>query len=55
MGEIICLGKKAIVELCLVPKSLEIEDEQLKKEIQESLKCSWLANVEKVTIYVHKP
>jgi len=55
MGTNICLGKKAKVELCLVPESLEIDDEQLEKEIKETLKCAWLAEVEKLTIYVHKP
>lgn len=52
MGDIICLGKKAIVELCLVRESLKIDDEQLEKEIKESLKCDWLQDVEKVKITV---
>lgn len=50
MGDIIGLGKKAIVELCLVPESKKVSNEQIEKEIRESLKCSWLAEIEKVTI-----
>jgi len=50
MGDIICMGKKAIVELCLVPESLKIDDEKLMKDIKGSLKCSWLAEIEKVTV-----
>lgn len=44
-----------MVELCLIPETPEIDDEQLKKEIKENLQCDWLLEVEKVTIYVHKP
>lgn len=55
MGTLICLGKKAMVELCLIPETLEIDDEQLQKEIEESLQSDWLLEVEKVTIYVYKP
>ena len=50
MGDIICLGKKAIIEICLVPESKKASNEQIEKEIKESLKCSWLAEIEKVTI-----
>lgn len=50
MDNIICLGKKAIVELCLVPETLDINDEQIKRDIEESLKCDWLAGIEKVTV-----
>lgn len=50
MGNIICLGKKAIAELCLVPKTLEIDDEQIKEDIKKTLKCDWLVEVEKVTV-----
>lgn len=55
MGNNICLGKKAKVELCLVPETRQIDNEQIEKQIRESLKCDWLAEVENVTIYVHKP
>lgn len=52
MGDIICLGKKAIVEICLVPESREINDEQLEKEIKESLQCDWLEGIEDIKIKV---
>jgi len=50
MGNIICLGKKAIVEICLVPESRDLDDEQIKKEIKEGLKCDWLAEIEAITM-----
>lgn len=50
MGDIIGLGKKAIVELCLVPETREIDNEQIKEDIKKTLKCDWLAGIEKVTV-----
>jgi len=50
MGDIICLGKKALVELCLVPETLEIDDEQIREDIRKTLKCDWFVEVEKVTV-----
>ncbi len=50
IGNVICLGRKAVVKICLVPESREINDEQIKKEIERTLKCNWLAEVEKVTV-----
>jgi len=50
MGKSICIGKKAIVEICLVSESKDVDNERIKKEIKESLKCDWLAEVEKVTV-----
>ena len=50
MGDIIGLGKKAIVELCLVPETREIDDEQIREDIKKTLKCDWLAEVEKVKV-----
>lgn len=50
MGNNICLGKKAVVEICLVPETLKITDKQLEKEIKQSLKCDWLAEIEKITL-----
>lgn len=50
MGNNICLGKKAIIEICLVPETLKITDKQLEKEIRKSLNCDWLAEIEKVTV-----
>lgn len=43
------MGKKAIVELCLVPETLEIDDERIQEDIKKTLKCDWLAGIEKVT------
>jgi len=42
--------KKAIIIIQLVPESEDIDDEQLKKEIMESLSCDWILKVEEVTI-----
>lgn len=50
MGDIIGLGKKAIVELCLVPETRQIDNEQIKEDIKKTLKCDWLAGIEKVTV-----
>lgn len=50
MGNIICMGKKAIIEICLVPETLKIDNEQIEKEIRESLKCDWLAEIENVKV-----
>ena len=50
MGDIIGLGKKAIVELCLVPETREIDDARIQEDIKKTLKCDWLVEVEKVTV-----
>lgn len=50
MGDIICLGKKAIVEICLVPESRDVDNERIEREIRETLKCDWLAEIEKVKV-----
>ena len=50
MGDLICLAGKVVVEICLVPESRDLDDERIKKEIKESLKCDWLAEVEKITM-----
>jgi len=42
--------KKAIIEISLVPESKKASNERIEKEIKESLKCDWLAEVEKVTV-----
>jgi len=44
------MSKKAIIIISLVSESEKVSNEQLEKEIKESLKCSWLAEVEKVTV-----
>ena len=50
MGDIIGLGKKAIVELCLVSETREIDDEQIQEDIKKTLKCDWFGEIEKVTV-----
>ena len=42
--------KKAIVEICLVPESEIASNEAIELDIKQTLKCSWLAQVEKVTV-----
>jgi translation elongation factor EF-1beta len=44
------MTKKAVIIVRLVPESKEVDNERIKKEIKESLKCSWLAETEKVTV-----
>lgn len=44
------MSKKAIIEISLVQESEKVSNEQLQKEIRESLKCSWLAEIEKVKV-----
>lgn len=50
MGNIICMGKKAIIEICLVPETREIDDEQIKEDIRKTLRCGWFGEIEKVTV-----
>jgi len=42
--------KKAIIIIQLVPESKNVDNEQLKKEITDSLFCDWLLKIEEVTI-----
>ena len=44
------MTKKAIITVKLVEEASEISNSQIEKEIRESLKCSWLAEIEKVAI-----
>ncbi len=44
------MTRKAIIEISLVPESKDLDKEQIEKEIMESLRCAWLAEIEKVTI-----
>lgn len=44
------MTKKAIIVISLVPESKDVDDKQIKREIRESLKCDWLAEVEKLTV-----
>lgn len=44
------MSKKVIIVLSLVSESKDVDNEQIEKEIRESLKCSWLAEIEKVTV-----
>jgi translation elongation factor EF-1beta len=44
------MTKKVIIVVSLVSESEDVDDEQIKREIRESLKCDWLAEVERVTV-----
>ena len=44
------MTKKAIIIISLVPESKNVSNKQLEKEIRESVKCDWLAEIEKVTV-----
>lgn len=44
------MSKKAIIVISLVSESKDVDNERIEKEIRESLKCAWLAEIEKVTI-----
>jgi len=42
--------KKAIIEIHLVPESKDIDNKRIEREIKQSLKCDWLAVIERVTV-----
>jgi len=42
--------KKAIIEISLVPESEKASNEGIEVDIKQTLKCSWLLEVEKVTV-----
>jgi translation elongation factor EF-1beta len=44
------MGKKAIIEIHLVPESKDVDNKRIEKEIKESVQCDWLAEIEKVTV-----
>jgi len=44
------MGKKAAIEISLVSESKDMDNKQLEKEIRESLRCDWLAEVEEVAV-----
>ena len=44
------MTRKALIVISLVPESKNVNDKQIKMEIKESLKCDWLAEVEKVKV-----
>jgi translation elongation factor EF-1beta len=41
------MAKRVMIEIQLVPESKDIDNKQIEKEIRESLKCDWLAEIEK--------
>jgi translation elongation factor EF-1beta len=43
-------SKKAVILIHLVPESENANNERIEREIKESLKCDWLAEIEKVTV-----
>ena len=44
------MSKKAIIEISLVSESKDVDNERIEREIRESLKCSWLAEIIKVKV-----
>jgi len=44
------MSKRVVIEILLVPESKDIDNKQIEREIKQSLKCDWLAVIEKVTI-----
>jgi translation elongation factor EF-1beta len=44
------MTKKVIIVISLVPESENADNKQIKREIRESLKCDWLAEIEKVKV-----
>jgi hypothetical protein len=44
------MAKKAIIEIHLVSESKDIDNKRIEREIRESLRCDWLAVIEKITI-----
>lgn len=42
--------KKAIIKISLVPESEKASNEGIEVDIKQTLKCSWLAEIEKVTV-----
>jgi translation elongation factor EF-1beta len=41
------MTKKATIIIQLVPESEDVNNEQIEKEIKESLQCDWLAEIER--------
>jgi hypothetical protein len=44
------MSKKAIIAISLVSESKNVDNERIEREIRASLKCDWLAEVERVTV-----
>lgn len=44
------MTKKAIIQISLVSESKDVDNQRIEREIKETLKCDWLAEVEKVTV-----
>jgi translation elongation factor EF-1beta len=44
------MTKKAIIVISLVPESTEVDNKRIRREIRKSLRCDWLAEVERVTV-----
>jgi len=44
------MNKKAVIVISLVSESKDVDNERIEKEIKETLKCDWLAEIEKATI-----
>jgi len=46
----VIIMKKAIIEISLVSESEIASNEAIELDIKQTLKCDWLAQVEKVTV-----
>ena len=44
------MNKRAVIVISLVSESKDVDNERIEREIKETLKCDWLAEIEKVTI-----
>jgi translation elongation factor EF-1beta len=47
------VSAKAIIVISLVSESKDVDNEQIEREISKSLKCDWLAEIEKITFREH--
>ena len=46
----VIIVKKVIIEILLVSESKKVTNEQIELDIKRTLKCDWLAQIEKVTV-----
>lgn len=44
------MTKKAIIIISLVPEANKLSNKRIEIEIRETLRCDWLAEIEKVTV-----
>jgi len=44
------MTKKAIIIISLVPEASEVSNTQIEEDIRKTLRCDWVAEVEKLTV-----